>query len=130
VDKKHLEQFVDIMQFQLSNLSVQYEHLEGSESKVHSKQSPFYEETFAVFARIVDDFYLASKQGTPLTSSDFSILNKIMQTDLVTSKLFKDPSQASLVLLELIEKQTQLWKSQNPAYLSSKEDVEHMFRAH
>ena len=93
------------MQFQISNLTTQYDHLKDSESKVHSKQQPYTADTLKIFSRIVSDFHAAAKEEKiTLGYEDFRILNKIMQTDLVSAKIYDSTQTAKEVLSFFLQK--------------------------
>ena len=96
VDKRVLKIFINDILSRMMQHEVVFDHLANSLSKIHSEFKPYTQETFLVLSKIVND--LVSEGGDKIPAENFALINKILSTEKVTTKVF-DSSETAISVL-------------------------------
>ena len=69
-----------------------FDHLSNSNSEIHRSFLPYEQETFHVLSKIIND--LVDEGGTEIPAENFSLINKILSLEKVTTKVFDSADTA------------------------------------
>ena len=108
VDKRVLKIFIDDILARILQHQVVFDHLTNSTSKIHSEFMPYTRETFHVLSKLVSD--LVSEGNEKIPAENFALLNKILSTEMVTTKVFDSPEKAISVLGRFLDEQLEQLK--------------------
>ena len=87
---------------------------------------PYTRETFHVLSKLVSD--LVSEGNEKIPAENFALLNKILSTEMVTTKVFDSPEKAISVLGRFLDEQLEQLKGPRSerSLKSSQSQIEHL----
>ena len=115
VEKPVLKVFIEDILSRMMQHEVVFDHLANSSSHVHSDFVPYTKKTFLVLSKLVEDLVAdgSTQAGGGALSGqipreNFLLLNKILASEQVTTKVFDSSEQASSVIGRYLTQQREL----------------------